>query len=62
MHRSAGIFRRDEKVRLARFLVGQKRVAGVVYAQSSGDEVRRIRQHVSVLSNSRDLTCLLELS
>ena len=62
VHGRAGIFRRNEKIRLAGLFVGEKRVAGLVYAQRSGDQIRRVRQHISVLSNPRDFPCLLEFS
>ena len=62
MHGGAGVFRRDKKIGLSRFLVGQKGVTSLMHAQRSSDEIGCVGQDVSIFSNARDFALLFEIA
>ena len=62
VHRRAGVFRRDENIWLASFFTDEKTEAGLVHLQFPRHQIGCLRQHVTVLSNSRDLAVVLQFA
>src|SRR5205085_784124 len=62
VHGGTGVFRRNKKIGLPRFLVGQKGVAGLMHAQLSSDKIGCVGQDVSIFPDTRDFAFLFQIA